>query len=156
MPDDGQPIIRNRRARYDYFVDDTIEAGIALEGTEVKSLRLGNATLGDGYARIENGEAWLYEVNISPYKWGHQSNVPPRRRRRLLLKKAEIRRLLRATLEKGATLIPLSIYFHRGHAKVELGVCRGKRQYDKKHAIAERDAQRDLARSTSERHRRED
>lgn len=96
MPDDGQPIIRNRRARYDYFVDDTIEAGIALEGTEVKSLRLGNATLGDGYARIENGEAWLYEVSISPYKWGHQSNVPPRRRRRLLLKKAEIRRLLRS------------------------------------------------------------
>jgi SsrA-binding protein len=151
MPDDGQPIIRNRKARFDYHVEETVEAGIALAGCEVKSIRSGNVQLRDGYARIEGGEAWLHEVHVTPYAWSHHESVLPRRKRKLLLTRREILRLDRLTREKGLTLIPLSIYFHRGHAKVELGLCRGKRQYDKKEALAERDAKRAMEHEASER-----
>lgn len=146
-------MLRNRRARYEYHIEDTIEAGIALHGAEVKSIRLGNANLTDGYAKVESGEVWLYDVHIAHYRWSHHAELPPRRRRKLLLKKQEIRKLRRATEQKGYTLVPLSLYFWRGHAKVELGLGRGKHTFEKRQAIAERDAKRDLDRSMSDRHR---
>lgn len=146
MPDPNQPILRNRRARHDYFIEDTFEAGLVLEGTEVKSLRAGKANLVDSYANVENGEVWLHNLHISPYPAGGMWNPDPRRPRKLLLHRGEIRRLQKATEIRGYTLVALSLYFHRGMAKVELGLGRGKKLYDKRDAIAERDAERALAR----------
>ena len=152
MPDE-RTIATNRRARHDYFIEDRIEAGIALKGTEAKSLREHGASLVEGYARIEGGEVWLHDVHIAPYEQGNRWNVEPRRARRLLLHKREIVRLRQRTEQKGYTLIPLRMYFKDSYAKVELGVCRGKRQYDKRRAIAERDERRDLERQLRERSR---
>lgn len=137
--------ISNRKARHDYEILESFEAGIALKGTEVKSLRKGNANLQDGYAVIKNGEVWLLGMHISPYEQGSINNHDPRRTRKLLLQKKEIRKLLSKVPEKGLTLIPLSVYFKGPYAKVELAVCRGKKTYDKREAIAKRDAQRDIS-----------
>lgn len=145
---EGVKIIgENRKARHDYHIEETIEAGIALVGTEVKSLRLGRLSLRDSYAQVKDGEAILYNVHISPYEPADRFNHDPMRPRRLLLHKREILRLRHKAEEKGYTLVPLKMYFKRGRAKVELAVARGKREYDKRDDIAERDAKRDIARA---------
>lgn len=133
----------NRRAYHDFFIDDKVEAGIALLGPEVKSVRAHHVSLSDAHAEIRDGEVWLLGVHITPYKSATNVSLEPVRPRKLLLTRAEIRRLLRQVQQKGYTLIPLRMYFGpSGYAKVEIGLARGKRQYDKREAIAERDAQR--------------
>lgn len=150
MADQGENrekvVTTNRKARHDYTILETYEAGISLTGTEVKSLRLGNANLTDGYATITNGEVWLSGMHISPYAHGSHANVDPLRTRKLLLHKKEIRKLFARTHEKGFTLIPLKVYFKNNHAKVLIAVARGKKAYDKRHDIAKRDAERDMRR----------
>lgn len=140
-------IADNRKARHDYFVEDTIEAGLVLTGTEVKSLRLGRANLRDSHASIEKGEAFLYNVHISPYEQANRFNHEPLRVRKLLLHKDEIRRLTGKVREKGYTLVPLKLYFKKGRAKVELALAKGKKAYDKRHDVAERDARREMERA---------
>ncbi len=142
----------NRRARHDYFIEETFETGIALTGTEVKSLRNGRANIKDSYARVENGELILHDMHISPYEQGNRFNHEPRRPRRLLMHRYEIQRLYGKVREKGLTLIPLKVYFNeRGRAKVELALVKGKHLYDKREDIAARDAQREIARALRER-----
>lgn len=143
---DEKNIVTNRKAWHEYEIIDSQEAGIVLVGSEVKSLRAGKANLGDAYARVTKGEVWLIGLHISPYKEATDQNHDPMRDRKLLLHRTEIKKLARRVDEKGFTLIPLRLYFRRNKAKLELGVARGKRQYDKKHAIAEKDAKRDMAR----------
>jgi SsrA-binding protein len=148
---DGIKVIaKNKRARHDYHVVDLLETGIALKGTEVKSIRLGKVQLVDGFAKVEDGELYLYGVHISPYEQGNRYNVDPLRKRKLLAHKAQIRRLHRQVQEKGMTLVPISIYLKRGRVKVEVGICRGKRLYDKRRTLTERDAKRDIARARKE------
>jgi SsrA-binding protein len=137
----------NRRAFHDYFIDERHEAGLVLTGTEVKSLRAGRANLGDGYVRIDGREAWLENVHISAYAQGGYVNHDPRRPRKLLLHGKEIASLLGKVKQRGYTLIPLRMYFSRNHAKVEIGLGRGKRQYDKRQALAEADARREMERA---------
>lgn len=139
-------VTTNRKARHEYHVLETIEAGIALTGTEVKSLRQGRANLSDGYALIKNGEVWLFGMHISPYEQGSYNNVDPVRNRRLLLHRKEIRKLNGRVAEPGVTLVPLKVYFTKNLAKVLLGVCKGKREYDKREDIARREAERDIRR----------
>jgi SsrA-binding protein len=141
----------NRKARHDYFIDDVYEAGIALTGTEVKSLRAGKVSLRDCYAEVQNGEIFLFNMHVSPYEKGNQFNHDPLRTRKLLLHRQEIVRLLVRTQQKGYTLVPLRLYFKRGKVKVELGLARGKKLYDKREDLAKRDAQRDIERSMSAR-----
>jgi SsrA-binding protein len=143
-------IATNRKAHHDYTILDRIEAGIALQGTEVKSLRAGRVNLKDSYAEIRDGEMFLIGVHISPYEQGNRFNHEPERDRRLLLHKHEILRLGIKTREKGLTVVPLRMYFKSRRAKVELGLVRGKRSYDKRRAIARRDAQRELDRALKE------
>lgn len=140
-------VTQNRKARHDYQILDKWEAGIVLRGTEVKSLRLGNANLKDSYARVESGEVILYQFHISSYEKGSFYNHPPLRPRKLLLHKREIRKLQGRVEERGLTLIPLKVYFKGGKAKVELALARGKRLYDKRAAIAKRDSDREMERS---------
>ena len=144
-------VANNRKARHDYSIEDTIEAGIVLIGSEIKSIRAGRVNLRDGYAAIEGGEVWLYNVHVAPYdpasRYGHE----PRRKRKLLLHKREIARLERRVQEKGYTLVPLRLYLRGNLAKVELALARGKRQYDKRAAIAEREARRRAERAIRER-----
>ncbi|MDQ2874972.1 MAG: SsrA-binding protein SmpB [Actinomycetota bacterium] len=140
-------VARNRRARFDYHLDDVVEAGLVLTGTEVKSLREGRASLADGFAQITDGEAWLHNVHIPEYTLGTWTNHEPRRTRKLLLHRKEIDRLDSATRERGSTLIPLSLYFSDGRAKVEIALARGKRTYDKRHDLAEKDAAREVDRA---------
>ena len=140
-------IATNRRARHDYTIEDTLEAGIMLTGTEVKSLRDGRATLTDGYAMITDGEIWLHGVHIPEYIRGTWTNHQPRRVRKLLLHRKEIDRLERSTHEGGLTLVPLSLYFSDGKAKIELALARGRRTYDKRHELARRDAAREVERA---------
>ncbi len=140
-------IAENRKAWHDYHIEETVEAGIALVGTEVKSLRLGRLSLRDSYAQVKDGEAFLYNAHISAYDPADRWNHDPLRPRRLLLHKREILRLLQKAEEKGYTLVPLKMYFRRGRAKVEIGVARGKKSYDKRQDLAERDAKRDIARA---------
>ncbi len=135
-------ITDNRRARYDYFIEDTMEAGIVLQGTEVKSLRLGKVNLQDSYARVENGEVFLHGMHISPYEQGNRFNHDPTRPRKLLLHRREIRRLIGTTKEEGYTLVPTRLYFSKGQCKVELALAQGKKLYDKRDAAAKRDATR--------------
>ncbi len=136
-------IATNRRARYEYHIVDSIEAGIQLTGPEVKSARAHNVSLAEAYAAIEGGEAWIYNMHIARYDAGRQVEQNPTRRRKLLLHKREVRRLERDVQQKGVTLIPLRMYFApSGYAKVELGVCRGKREYEKREAIKRRDEKR--------------
>jgi SsrA-binding protein len=136
-------IAQNRKARHDYHVDDTYEAGLVLVGTEVKSLRAGRATLGDGFAEIHEGEAFLHGVHIPEYTQGTWTNHEPRRVRKLLLNRHEIDKIESKIKERGFTLVPLSMYFKDGRAKVELGLARGKKTYDKRNALAERQADRE-------------
>jgi len=140
-------ITENRKARHDYHIDDTYEAGIVLLGTEVKALRNGSANLRDAYARIKNGEVFLHQMHIGPYAFAYYDNHPPLRKRKLLLHKREIKKLIGKVNEKGYSLIPLTLYFKDGKVKVSLGLVRGKRKYDKRQAIRKRDEQRDLERS---------
>ncbi len=145
-------ITENRKARHDYHVVETYEAGIALTGTEVKSLRVGKANLRDSFARIENGEVILYDMHISPYEQGNRYNHDPKRERKLLLHKSEIRRLIGKTKETGMALIPLKAYFNEwGLAKIELALAKGKKLYDKRQDIARRDANREIQRALRER-----
>ena len=144
-------VSENRKARHDYHIHETFEAGIALTGTEVKSLRAGKANLKDSYARIENGEVFLQQMHISPYEQGNRFNHDPLRPRKLLLHRQEINRLLGKTREKGFSLVPLKVYFARGKAKVELALASGKKLYDKRRDLAERDAKRDMERALRDR-----
>ena len=145
--DAGEKLVTtNRKARHEFAVLETYEAGIVLTGTEVKSLRQGNANLADGYALLKEGEIWLVGMHISPYAHGSYSNVDPLRRRKLLLHGKEIRKIASRLKEKGLTLVPLKVYFSHGLAKLLLGVCRGKREYDKRQDIARRDAERAIRR----------
>jgi SsrA-binding protein len=145
-PTDRKVIASNRKARHDYEIFDTIEAGIVLTGTEVKSLRAGRATLVDGYATVSDDEVWLRGVHIAEYAEGTWTNHAPRRARKLLLHRMEISRLTSKLREKGVALIPLALYFKEGRVKVELGLARGKREYDKRQSIAKRDADREIER----------
>ena len=140
-------IAENRKARRDYFIVDEYEAGLVLLGTEVKSLRQGRANLKDSYARIKNGEVFVYQLHIAPYPFAYYDNHDPLRPRKLLLNRHEIKRLYSKMNEKGHTLIPLKLYFKGGKAKVLLALAKGKRKYDKREAIKRRDAQRDLDRA---------
>ena len=139
-------IARNKRARHDYMIEDVVEAGLVLTGTEVKSLRAGRASLTDGFGMITDSEAWLHGVHIPEYTQGTWTNHEPRRIRKLLLHRKEIERLARSTQERGLTLVPLSLYFKDGKAKIELGLARGKRSYDKRQDLAKRDAAREVDR----------
>ena len=144
----GQKVIaRNRRARHDYHIEDTYEAGVALTGTEVKSLRAGRASLVDGFAQVSDGEVWLHNVHIPEYDQGTWTNHQPKRIRKLLLHRKEIDRMVAKTKEQGLTLVPLSLYFKDGKVKVELALARGKRTYDKRHDLARRDAAREVERA---------
>lgn len=143
----------NRKARHDYFIHEALEAGIALTGTEVKSLRAGKANLKDSYASVKNGEVFLENMHISPYEQGSFSNHDPLRKRKLLLHKKEIMKLVGQTKEKGFTLVPLKIYFKRGRAKVELALASGKHNYDKRRTLADKAAKRDIERALKERQR---
>ena len=148
----GQKVVAtNRKARHDYTIEDTYEAGLVLTGTEVKSLREGRASLVDGYAFIEFGEAWLDAVHIPEYNQGTWTNHPPRRKRKLLLHKAQILKIQNKTKEGGYTIVPLSIYFSDGRAKVEIAVAKGKREYDKRQALRERQDNREAQRAISAR-----
>ncbi len=141
------PTLRNRKARHDYHVLDTVEAGLVLVGCEVKSIRQGHASLGESYAAVDaNGEVWLIGMHVNPYTEGGAHNPPPTRKRKLLLHRAEIRKLKRELEQKGRTLVPLALFFKRGKAKVELGVCVGKKLHDKRDALKERDLDRDAHR----------
>jgi SsrA-binding protein len=153
MPrEQGRKVVAsNRRARHDYTIEDTIEAGLVLTGTEVKSLRQGRASLIDGYAYIDGGEAYLDAVHIPEYNQGTWTNHPPRRTRKLLLHKQQIVKLGSRVKEGGYTLVPLSLYFSDGKAKVELAVAKGKREYDKRHALRERQDRREAERAISTR-----
>jgi SsrA-binding protein len=140
-------IARNRRARHDYQIEDTFEAGLVLTGTEVKSLRAGRASLNEAFAQVSGGELWLHGLHIPEYERGTWTNHEPRRTRKLLLHRKEIDRLASQTAERGFTIVPLSLYFSSGRAKVELGLGRGKRTYDKRHDLAQRDAAREVDRA---------
>ena len=144
-------IAQNRKARHDYSIEDVFEAGMVFTGTEVKSLREGRATLTDGYAIVEDGEMWLRGVHIPVYDLGTWNNHEPRRPRKLLLRREEIRRITNKTKESGLTLIPLSMYFKDGYAKIEIALARGRKSYDKRHAIAERESKRETDRATGRR-----
>lgn len=140
-------VTENRKARHNYFIEDTYEAGMVLLGTEVKSLRLGRVNLKDSYARIIKGEVFVHQMHIGAYPFAHYGNHDPLRKRKLLLHKYEIKKLFGKVNEKGASLIPLKIYFQNGKAKLTLALARGKRKYDKREAIRRRDEQRDSERS---------
>ena len=140
----GQKFVaQNKKARHDYHIEDTYEAGMVLMGTEVKSLRAGRASLSDGFVDIEDGEVWLHNVHIPEYTQGTWTNHSARRKRKLLLNRAEIEKLERKTSEKGFTIVPLSLYFKDGRAKVEIALAKGKKSWDKRHSIAERQANRE-------------
>ncbi len=143
---DRKIIAENRKARFDYFIEDTYECGIALQGTEVKSVKNGNISFPDAFAEIVNGEVWVKNFHISEYSFSSIFNHDPDRAKKLLLHKEEIKRLSRRVDEKGCTLIPLDFYLKDGRVKVTLGVCKGKKQYDKRAAIKDRDVQRDIQR----------
>jgi len=140
-------VASNRKAYHDYAVEDVFEAGMVLTGTEVKALRAGRASLVDGFAEVNDGELWLLNVHIPEYSQGNWTNHAPRRKRKLLLHRLEIERIQHATREKGKTLVPLSLYFKDGRAKVELAIARGKKEYDKRHALREKQDRRETERA---------
>jgi SsrA-binding protein len=144
-----QVVITNRKARHEYTILDTYECGVMLKGAEVKSIRNGRANLQDGFARVEGGEVWLYGMHVLPYEFS-RAELDPVRRRKLLLHAREITEITRATEEKGVTLVPLRVYFKDGRCKVEVAVARGRARYDKRQAIAARDARRDAERDLKE------
>jgi SsrA-binding protein len=148
-----KPIAQNRKARHDYHIDDVVEAGLVLTGTEVKSLRLGRASLVDAFGSVRGRELWLQNMHIPEYTHGTWTNHEPRRTRKLLLHRDEMEKLIKAVEQQGVTLVPLSLYFKDGYAKVELATARGKKDYDKRHALAERQANREAQRALSDRSR---
>ena len=151
MPHKEEKVVaQNRKARHDYFIEETWEAGLELKGTEVKSIRLGKCNMKDCYAQVKDGELFVYGMHISPYEKGNIFNTDPLRPKRLLMHKAEIRKLQQAVMLKGLALIPLSLYLKNGRIKMEIAVCRGKKLYDKRDTMAKQDAQREM-----ERHMRE-
>jgi SsrA-binding protein len=141
------PSIQNRKAFHDYSIEETFDAGLVLQGTEVKSLRKGNASFTDAFAFIRNGEVWLRDFYIKPFEHGSFYNHDPRRDRKLLLSKKEIRELDRAVLQKGNTIIPLKIFFKNGFAKVQIGLAKGKKKFDKRESIKQKDTKRDIDRA---------
>ena len=149
---DVKTIVQNRRARHDYFILETWEAGIELKGTEVKSMRMGKCNLKDCYAQVVNGEMLVQGMHISPYENGSYFNTDPLRPKRLLMHKQEIRKAHAAVMQQGLALIPLSVYLKEGRMKLELALCKGKKLYDKRDDIAKRDAKRDIERSMKERY----
>jgi SsrA-binding protein len=154
MKKSGTKIIAtNKKARHEYFIEDTMEAGIVLTGTEVKSIRQGKVNIKDSYATIENGEVYLHNMHISPYEQGNIYNVDPLRKRKLLLHKREIRKLYGGIQLQGYTLVPLSLYLKDGRVKVELATAKGKKLYDKREAIAKKDAERRIKQHSSEKYR---
>ena len=144
-------VATNRKARFEYHIEHSMEAGLALTGTEIKSIRAGKVTLAQSYAKPERGELWLLNAHIAPYDSGNRHNHEPTRPRKLLMHRDEIRRLTLATMEKRVTLVPLRMYLKRGRAKLELGVGRGKRMYDKRESIARRDSDREMERTLKKR-----
>ncbi len=144
MPDEQRVVVENRRAFYDYDIDERVEAGIALLGSEIKSIRAGKVNLREGYARIERGEAWLLGVHIAPWSHAGYTQHEPLRKRKLLLHRAEIIALGTKAAQKGATLVPLRLYLKAGRVKVELGLARGRRKYDKREAIKRREMRREM------------
>jgi len=147
------PRVRNKKARHNFFIVDTIEAGLVLEGSEVKALREGKCNLDDAFGRLRGGEVFLYNMHIGPYAQANQFGHDTRRTRKLLLKRREIDRFIGRELEKGSTLVPLEVYFKRGWAKVELALAKGKRQFDKREDLKKRDHAREIARVLSHRRR---
>jgi SsrA-binding protein len=143
-------IAENRKARHDYFIEDEFEAGMVLKGTEVKSLRQGRANLKDSYARVKNGEVWVHQMHISPYPFAYYDNHDPLRVRKLLLHAFEIRKLYGKLNERGYALIPLRLYFREGKVKMQIGLAKGKRQYDKRDSLRRRDQKRDMDRIKKE------
>lgn len=140
-------VCQNKKAGHDYFIDEVIEAGMVLLGPEVKSLREGRASLVDGYAKIKNSEVFIHNMHITPYPYAHYLNLDPRRTRKLLLNKMEIKRLIGKTKEKGYSLIPLKVYFSDSRAKVEIGLAKGKRKYDKRQTLKEKEQKREMEQS---------
>lgn len=137
-------VCQNRKARHDYYIDEVLEAGIVLLGPEVKSLREGRGSLVDSYARVKKGEVFLYNMHITPYPYAHHFQLDPERPRKLLLNKREIKRLIGKTQEKGYTLIPIKVHFSKGRVKVDLALARGKRKYDKRQSLKEKELKRDI------------
>jgi SsrA-binding protein len=142
--DEKKVLLRNKKARHDFFVEWTVEAGVALQGSEVKSLREARGVISDAYAMVRNGEAWLINMQITEYPWANRWNHEPKRDRKLLLHRKEIGKLDEATAQEGMTLLPLEVYLKNGRIKVELGVCKGKKQYDKRQDQKRKDAQREV------------
>ncbi|WP_407306360.1 SsrA-binding protein SmpB [Desulfosporosinus sp. SB140] len=152
MPSEGIKVVsENRKAFHDYFIEDRVEAGIILTGTEIKSIRNGKVNLKDSYAHLDKGEVWVYQMHISPYEQGNRFNHDPLRPRKLLLHRSEINKLVGKIQLQGLTLIPIKIYLKRGLAKIELGVAQGKKNYDKRQALAEREGKRDIERALKDR-----
>lgn len=148
---EGKELARNRKASHDYFIEETYEAGMVLTGTEIKSIRAGKVNIGDAFATIRNGEAFVHNMHISPFEQGNRNNPSdPTRARKLLLKKPEINKLIGTIKQQGYTLVPLKIYVRNGYAKLLIGVGKGKKQYDKRDTEAKRDAQRDIQRALRE------
>lgn len=148
---DEVTVALNRRARHDFTIDETFEAGLVLTGTEIKSIRAGKANLSDAYARVERNEAWLIGAHIAPFEGGNRYNHEPKRNRKLLLRRSEIDELLGRAKAKGQTIVPLRLYINpKGRAKVELGLARGKQLHDRRRDIADRDARRDVARELAD------
>jgi SsrA-binding protein len=148
---DKKIVCQNKKAFHDYSIDEVLEAGIVLLGPEVKSLRDGRSSLVDGYARVRNGEVFLYNMHITPYPFAHYLNLDPKRTRKLLLNKQEIRRLIGKTKEKGYTVIPLKVYFLDSRVKVELGLAKGKKKVDKRHALREKEQKREIEQARKKR-----
>ncbi|MBR5360924.1 MAG: SsrA-binding protein SmpB [Lachnospiraceae bacterium] len=146
MSDKIKLIANNKKAYHDYFVDEKYETGLVLHGTEVKSIRMGHCSIKEAFVRIENEEVWVYGMHVSPYEKGNIFNKDPERPKKLLMHKSEIRKLLGKVKEKGYTLVPLQVYFSDGKAKLEIGLCRGKKLYDKRQDIAKRDMKREAER----------
>lgn len=144
---DEKVVATNRKARHEYAVLEALETGIVLTGTEVKSLRQGNANIAESYAQVKNGEIWVHGMHVSPYEQGSYANVDPLRTRKLLLHRKEIRKIIARVGEPGVTLVPLKVYFRKNIAKVLLGICRGKRAYDRREDIARREIERDIRRN---------
>ena len=145
-------VANNKKAYHDYFIDEKYEAGLVLHGTEVKSLRMGKCSIKEAWVRIQDGEVWVYGMHISPYEKGNIFNKDPVRPRRLLMHKREIRKLQTVVKQDGLALIPLSAYFKNARVKLEIGLCKGKKNYDKRDAAAQRDAKREIERTMKERH----
>ncbi|MCY3035707.1 MULTISPECIES: SsrA-binding protein SmpB [Aerococcus] len=145
-------VATNRKANHDYIIEDTIEAGLVLTGTEIKSIRKGKVNLKDSFARVENGQVWVYGMHVSPFEQGNRFNPDPMRQRKLLLKKREINRLAKHVSQEGYAIIPLRMYIKRGFAKLLIGIGKGKKKYDKRQALKEKDMKRDIKRAMKEKY----